>query len=51
MQVTPDQDRAPGDHPEGPPLHRREVVSGRLLLAAIAISELVCFAVFLTVVL
>jgi hypothetical protein len=51
MQPTPDQDRGAGDRPEGLPTPRLGVVSGRLLLAGVVISELACFALVAALVL
>ncbi len=51
MQLTPDQDRAEGDRAEGRPIGRREVFSGRLLLAGVVISELACFGLVVALVL
>jgi hypothetical protein len=46
-----DQGRAVEDRVEGQPTRRREIVSGRLLLAGVVVSELACLAVFVALVL
>ncbi len=49
--IDPDQPRAERPDAEDRPIRRVELFTGRVLLAAVVISELVCLAVVATIVL